>query len=147
MDPENVVSCQQISRTFITADAGENRVLQGIDLEIQRGECVVVIGPSGCGKSTLINIVAGFDRPTEGHVYVGGKLVEKPGPDRAVVFQDYALLPWHDALDNVAIGLRLNGMPKVAREKQAQKYLATMKAKQRTEVVERCCYLASFPLE
>jgi NitT/TauT family transport system ATP-binding protein len=120
---ESVVSIKNVVRTFVTEDAGENTVLRGIDLEIAHGECVVIIGPSGCGKSTLLNIVAGFDAPTDGTVIVGGKQVKRPGPDRAVVFQDYALLPWLNALENVALGLKLSGMKKSERLEKAQHFL------------------------
>lgn len=122
-DEETVVSVQNVNRTFRTDEGEPHTVLDGVNLEVQRKECVVIIGPSGCGKSTLLNIVAGFDRPTSGSVTVAGEPVTRPGPDRAVVFQDYALLPWLNTIDNVALGLRLSGMSAKERREQAEHYL------------------------
>lgn len=120
---ETIVSCEGVVRTFVAKDGTQNQVIRGMDLEVKRGECVVIIGPSGCGKSTLLNILAGFDKPTSGTLTVGGAPVTGPGPDRAVVFQDYALLPWLTTLENVAIGLRIKGMKKGQRLQLAQQYL------------------------
>lgn len=121
--PETIVNCSGVVRTFTAKDGSENQVLRGLDLTVERGECVVIIGPSGCGKSTLLNILAGFDKPTAGSLTVAGSAVTGPGPDRAVVFQDYALLPWLTTLENVAIGLRIKGMKKKERLEKARHYL------------------------
>lgn len=120
---ETVVSVRDVNRTFSTDDGGSHTVLDGVNLDVRKNECVVIIGPSGCGKSTLLNIIAGFDRPTSGSVSVGGEAVTSPGPDRAVVFQDYALLPWLNTIDNVALGLKLAGVPAKERLEQARHYL------------------------
>lgn len=118
-----IVHLDGVVRTFPASDGGANEVLRGVDLQVQRGECVVIIGPSGCGKSTLLNILAGFDKPNAGTVTVAGAPVTRPGPDRAVVFQDYALLPWLTTLENIAIGLRIAGMKKAERRERARHYL------------------------
>jgi bicarbonate transport system ATP-binding protein len=84
---------------------GPYPVLENINLEIESGEFICVIGHSGCGKSTLLNTVSGFAKPTSGKVLLHGQPIQRPGPDRMVVFQGYALLPWLTAYENVALGI------------------------------------------
>jgi NitT/TauT family transport system ATP-binding protein len=86
--------------------------LQDINLDIARGEFVCLLGPSGCGKSTLLNMIAGFIAPTSGSIAVDGNLITKPGPDRGMVFQEYALFPWMTVEQNIAFGLSIRGMPR-----------------------------------
>jgi NitT/TauT family transport system ATP-binding protein len=86
--------------------------LQDIHLTVAEGEFVCLLGPSGCGKSTLLNTVAGFVKPNAGTVLVQGKPVTGPGPDRAMVFQEYALFPWMTVAQNVAFGLEIRKLPK-----------------------------------
>ena len=88
-----------------TRDGQTNPVLQGIDLQVQRGEFIALIGHSGCGKSTVLNIVAGLLQPTRGGVILDGREVNAPGPDRAVVFQNHSLLPWLTVFQNVEIAV------------------------------------------
>jgi NitT/TauT family transport system ATP-binding protein len=80
--------------------------LQPINIVINQGEFVVFFGPSGCGKSTLLNMIAGFEAPTTGTIELEGKPVTKPGPDRLMLFQEHALFPWLNVIDNVMYGLR-----------------------------------------
>jgi nitrate ABC transporter ATP-binding subunit len=89
---------QDVSKSF-----GAHHVLEGVNLEVARGEIVALIGHSGCGKSTLLNLVAGLDRSTSGTVLLEGRPILGPGPDRAVVFQNYALLPWLTVYENVHV--------------------------------------------
>lgn len=94
-----------------------------MNLNINKGEFVVILGPSGCGKSTLLDIIAGLSEPDEGHVYIDGNPIEGPGLDRGVVFQQYALLPWRTALHNVSFPLEAN-YDKETREEIAKNYLS-----------------------
>ncbi|WP_114392845.1 ABC transporter ATP-binding protein [Oleisolibacter albus] len=91
---------------------GEVVALQDINLTVEAGEFVCLLGPSGCGKSTLLNAVAGFSQPTSGTILVDGRPVTGPGPDRGMVFQEYALFPWMSVAENVAFGLDIKGLPK-----------------------------------
>jgi nitrate/nitrite transport system ATP-binding protein len=88
-----------------TRDGQTNVVLQGVDLQVERGEFIALIGHSGCGKSTVLNIVAGLLTPTAGGVILDGREVAGPGPDRAVVFQNHSLLPWLTVYQNVEIAV------------------------------------------
>jgi len=83
--------------------------LWDVSLQINSGEFCVIVGPSGCGKTTFINCVVGVVKPTRGRIFVGGKEVVGPGPERAMVFQDYALMPWRTIESNVKFGLELQG--------------------------------------
>ncbi|MGV3572669.1 MAG: ABC transporter ATP-binding protein [Ramlibacter sp.] len=98
------LTLSQVDMTFPGANGG-NPVLQGIDLDVQRGEYISLIGHSGCGKSTVLNIVAGLLRATSGGVIVDNREVNAPGPDRAVVFQNHSLLPWLTVYQNVEIAV------------------------------------------
>jgi len=85
---------------------GNYQVLKNINLLVEKGEFVSIIGHSGCGKSTLLSIIAGLTKPTEGSVVLNGKEIDVPGPDRAVIFQNYSLLPWLSVWDNVKIAVK-----------------------------------------
>ena len=103
---------------------GGVEALRGIDLDFPRGALTSLLGPSGCGKTTLLKIIAGLVEPTSGEVRVNGRRVSGPGPERAFVFQHFALLPWATVLRNVAFGLELRGTPKRERERIARHYIA-----------------------
>jgi nitrate/nitrite transport system ATP-binding protein len=106
-----------LSKPFVHAEAisrrhrarrggGELCVFEDVSFGVERGEFVTLIGHSGCGKSTILNIVAGLDAPSSGHVFVDGKLVTGPGLSRGVIFQNHSLLPWLSALGNVMFSVR-----------------------------------------
>lgn len=103
--------------------AGPVRALDGVMLEIARGEVFCVVGPSGCGKSTLLQILAGLERPSGGDVFVAGKPVLGPGPDRGVVFQQYALFPWMTVRENVELGLKLGRVSREERRPIAERWI------------------------
>ncbi|HVB76264.1 MAG TPA: ABC transporter ATP-binding protein [Candidatus Nitrosotalea sp.] len=94
-------------------------VLDRIELEVRPHEFMSLIGPSGCGKTTLLRMIAGLARADEGSLRIGSEAITGPGPERAMVFQDFALLPWASVLDNVAFGLKLRRVRRTEREATA----------------------------
>jgi NitT/TauT family transport system ATP-binding protein len=115
---DNAVSVKNIYKNY-----GEIEALRDLSLDFPKGQLTSLLGPSGCGKTTLLKIIAGLLPATQGEVFVNGSLVTKPGPDRAFVFQDFALMPWASVLRNVAFGLELRGVNKNEREDIAAKYI------------------------
>jgi NitT/TauT family transport system ATP-binding protein len=100
-------------------DDSELLALDRVSLPIEQGEFVAIIGPSGCGKSSLLLVVNGLLRPTSGRVLLNGQPVQALGPDRALVFQEFALLPWRTVQKNVELGLELQGRPAAERRAMA----------------------------
>ncbi|NJK60688.1 MAG: ATP-binding cassette domain-containing protein [Oscillatoriales cyanobacterium SM2_1_8] len=123
--PEIAVRLRRIGKTYPTPQ-GPYIVLNDVNLDIPAGEFIAVIGHSGCGKSTLLNMVSGFAKPTDGEVAVHGRPVTKPGPDRMVVFQNYALLPWLTVYENVALAVDevYAQRPKAERDEMVRHHLA-----------------------
>ncbi|PSN16198.1 sulfonate ABC transporter ATP-binding protein [filamentous cyanobacterium CCP5] len=119
---KGAVQIEGLSVTF-SRKGHVNHVLDQINLGIQPGEFVCLLGPSGCGKSTLLNVVAGFIKPSEGYVLVDQQPVMRPGADRGFVFQQYSLLPWKTAFQNVELGLKIRGMGKAERTELVNDYL------------------------
>jgi sulfonate transport system ATP-binding protein len=106
------LSIQAVSKRF-QANRGEVHALDQVSLDVKEGEFVCLVGPSGCGKSTLLNLIAGLDRPDQGAILADDEPVTGPGSDRMVMFQESALFPWLDVMDNVLFGLKLKQkMPK-----------------------------------
>jgi NitT/TauT family transport system ATP-binding protein len=105
------ITVSGVNKIFKTADK-EVVALKDINLEISQGQFVCLLGPSGCGKSTLLNAIAGFALPSSGSISADGKLVNAPGPERGMVFQEYALFPWMTVEQNIAFGLEIKGMGK-----------------------------------
>lgn len=101
--------------------------LEGIDLQVARGELVCLVGASGCGKSTLLSIVAGLTEPTEGEALLDGFPIAGPSPDRGLVFQGYSLFPWRTVSENVAFGLELSGWSKAERRERVDYLLEVMR--------------------
>jgi NitT/TauT family transport system ATP-binding protein len=100
-----ILQINSLSKTFVSTTQTVDAV-DAINLNVVAGEFVVFFGPSGCGKSTLLNMIAGFDSPTAGEIQLEGKPVTKPGPDRLMMFQEHALFPWLNVMDNVLYGLK-----------------------------------------
>jgi NitT/TauT family transport system ATP-binding protein len=103
------IAIQGVNKIFATADR-EVVALKDIHLDIPQGQFVCLLGPSGCGKSTLLNAVAGFSLPSSGRITADGQAVTGPGPDRGMVFQEYALFPWMTVEKNIAFGLEIKGV-------------------------------------
>lgn len=107
---------QNVDKVFGASQAGV-KVLDDINLEIGEKEFVAIVGPSGCGKTTCLRMVAGFEAPSSGTITVSGKVVSEPGPDRAVVFQQFALFPWKTVRENIDLGLRNKNLPAAERDR------------------------------
>ncbi len=116
-----------ITKTFHRGPGNPFVAIGGIDFQVQDREFIAVVGPSGCGKTTLMRMVAGLESPTSGQVLVGGKPVSGPGPDRAVVFQQFALFPWKTVRENIVFGMRSRGASKAERDQAVEHYLTLMK--------------------
>lgn len=116
---------ENVDKVFSSGDK-EVIALKGIDLTIYNGEFITILGPSGCGKSTLLNAIAGFSLPTSGRVIANGREVTMPGPDRGMVFQEYALFPWMTVAENIAFGLEIKKLPKQAIKKKVDALLAKL---------------------
>jgi len=113
------IAFRAVTRHFTTKSGGFT-ALDRVSLDIADGEFVTVVGPSGCGKSTLLNIAAGLLEPTAGDVAVDTEPVRGPGPERGVIFQQYALFPWMTVAANVEYGLKVAGVPRGQRRARAR---------------------------
>jgi NitT/TauT family transport system ATP-binding protein len=111
-----------VTKTFYSRNH-KLTALEDISFEVAQGEFVCIIGPSGCGKSTLLNIIAGLEKPDQGEVLIDGQSIEKPGPDRVVMFQDDALFPWLNVLSNIEFGMKMKNTPKEKRRALALEFL------------------------
>ncbi|MDX0626206.1 ATP-binding cassette domain-containing protein [Sinorhizobium medicae] len=119
------ISIRDITLVHVNEERRQSNVaVENLTLDIMENEFLCVVGPSGCGKSTLLSAIAGFMQPQTGTVTMNGERITKPGADRGVVFQEYALLPWKTVLDNVALGLKFRGVPRADREAKAMEYIA-----------------------
>ena len=113
---------KDVSKTFETASQSLP-ALQPVSMEINEGEFIVFVGPSGCGKSTLLNMIGGFIRPTSGTISLNDRVVKRPGPDRLMMFQEHALFPWLNVIDNVSYGLKRNWFKPRERKERARQFL------------------------
>ncbi len=120
--PRSMVEVRHVSKTY----AGGVEALNDLSIDFAEGQLTSLLGPSGCGKTTLLKIIAGLIPASGGEVKVDGRVVTGPGPERAFVFQDFALMPWASVMRNVAFGLELKGMARSEREAIAEKYIASV---------------------
>ncbi|WII72290.1 ABC transporter ATP-binding protein [Bdellovibrio sp. 22V] len=126
MNTQSQIEIDHVHKVF--KGQGQDVVaLKDIDFTIPQGQFLCLLGPSGCGKSTLLNAIAGFSLPTQGTVRVEGKVIEAPGPDRGMVFQEYALFPWMTVEDNITFGLKLRKDAPEKIEKKLNELLQMLK--------------------
>ena len=119
------ISIRDLCVEYVNEDRGERHVaIEALSLDVFENEFLCVVGQSGCGKSTLMGAIAGFLKQRTGTIVMDGRPVTRPGADRGVVFQEYALLPWKRVIDNVALGLKLGGVGKAERYRVAERFLA-----------------------
>ncbi|MCW8138535.1 MAG: ABC transporter ATP-binding protein [Planctomycetota bacterium] len=125
-----VVEFKGVGKTFVSADGKTHEAIRDVNFRVDdlpdKGEFVVLLGPSGCGKSTVFNLIAGLEPvhpATTGEVLVFDEPVRGPGPDRGMVFQAYSSFPCYTVLENVAFGLKLQGVPKEEREERAMRWI------------------------
>lgn len=112
----------KINKTFVNHKV-EHKVLEDVCIDVEEGEFISLLGPSGCGKTTLLTIIGGFTKPDSGDILLDGEKVEKPGVDRAFIFQNYALFPWKTVKANVEFPMKQLKVPKEEREKKVKKLL------------------------
>jgi NitT/TauT family transport system ATP-binding protein len=129
------ITIKDVSRIFFSPSGEKIEALKDVNLEVEDafspsgrdvGEFRVLLGPSGCGKSTLLRMIAGLDRPTSGEVLVNGQPVTGPGKDRGMVFQKYTSFPWLTVAENVAYGMRINGVPEAERRETTDRLIKSV---------------------
>jgi NitT/TauT family transport system ATP-binding protein len=114
---------QDLSLHYKAADGGRLLALDKINLQVSAGEFLCIVGPSGCGKSTLLYLIAGLHEPSSGKVLMDGKVVERTGTDRIMIFQEHGLFPWLTVEENVEFGMKMKGIKKAERREQTHEYL------------------------
>jgi len=129
------IAIKDVSRIFFSPQGERIEALKDVNLEVEDafsaagrdiGEFRVLLGPSGCGKSTLLRMIAGLDKPTSGQVLVNGEIVTHPGKDRGMVFQTYTSFPWLTVADNIAYGMKINGVPEAQRKETVDRLLQSV---------------------
>ena len=113
------IEARYLTLTFKPKNRDRVTALQGFDLQVSKGEFLSLVGPSGCGKSTFLNILLGLLKPDSGELSLNGRQINGPGPERAMVFQEFGLLPWRTVLANVELGLELKGVAPSNRRERA----------------------------
>jgi NitT/TauT family transport system ATP-binding protein len=113
------IEAKSLNLTFTPKNRDPVTALLGFDLQVSRGEFLTLVGPSGCGKSTFLNVLLGLLKPDSGELSLNGKQISGPGQERAMVFQEFGLLPWRTVLANVELGLELKGVAPLIRHERA----------------------------
>jgi NitT/TauT family transport system ATP-binding protein len=121
--PSSHILVRDVHKVFPGRE-GDLQALHRINMDIAEGELVCLLGPSGCGKSTLLNAIAGFSPPSAGEILVDGQPISGPGPQRGMVFQEYALFPWMTVAENVAFGLEMKRLPRPQIDRRVAELLA-----------------------
>jgi NitT/TauT family transport system ATP-binding protein len=117
------LTLKNLSLTYKANGSSRLLALDGIDLKVKPGEFLCIVGPSGCGKSTLLHVIAGLQQPTAGHVLVDDNLMDGPGTDRILIFQELGLFPWLPVSENVEFGMKMKGIARAERQEKVQYYL------------------------
>jgi NitT/TauT family transport system ATP-binding protein len=117
------VDVSHVSKVHISAQGEPLLALHDVSFQVEKNEFFSIVGPSGCGKTTLLNLLAGFEQPTRGDLRVSGELISRPGWERAVVFQEYALFPWYTVRENVRYGLRRKRLPESEQRRLVDHYI------------------------
>jgi NitT/TauT family transport system ATP-binding protein len=117
------ITGRNVNLTFRPPNRSPVRALSGFDIDVHEGEFLSIVGPSGCGKSTFLNVLLGLIRPDSGDLRLQGKPIAGPGQDRAMVFQEFGLLPWRTVQQNIELGLELKGVPVETRRKVSDHFI------------------------
>jgi len=118
------IAARGVGKTYVSARTGDQvEALRDVGFAVRPGEFAAVVGPSGCGKSTLLSLIAGFAQPSTGTVTFDGKPIAGPGPERGVMFQDYALFPWRTVIGNVEFGPFARGVDRRTPRAEAMRYI------------------------
>jgi NitT/TauT family transport system ATP-binding protein len=117
------LSVQSLTKIFHHSHRESTPALEDLSFDVKAGEFICLLGPSGCGKTTLLHIIAGLEQADSGRVLLDGKAITGPGRDRVVIFQEPALFPWLNVMDNVSFGLECAGIPKKEQSKKISEYL------------------------
>lgn len=117
------VFVQNVSKVFVSTRGEPVQALCHVSFDVKQNEFFSIVGHSGCGKTTLLNLIAGFDRPSEGRIVVGGRDVLNPSWERGVVFQEHALFPWYTVQQNISFGLEMKGLARQEREQLVRYYI------------------------
>jgi NitT/TauT family transport system ATP-binding protein len=117
-----ILSIKNLHKTF-PQEEGEMVAIAEFDLDVEEGEFVCILGPSGCGKTTLLRMIAGLETPTSGELLLNGNPISKPGSDRGMVFQEFALFPWRTVRKNIEFGLEVKRVPPAERKEISQRFI------------------------